>query len=135
MTIVSVETQLKSQFVDITREIAAKIPADFNGGCLIASQHTTAGVTVNENADPDVVRDMLMQLEEMVPWNHPRFRHMEGNSAAHVKTSLMGSSLVLPVQNGRLVLGTWQSVYFCEFDGPRRRRVVVQLLAQAEVKV
>jgi secondary thiamine-phosphate synthase enzyme len=74
-----------------------------------------------------------MQLDEIVPWNHPRFRHMEGNSAAHVKTSLMGSSLVLPVENGRLVLGTWQSVYFCEFDGPRRRRVVVQLLAEAEV--
>jgi secondary thiamine-phosphate synthase enzyme len=133
MPVIPVETSSKSQFVDITHKVAAEIPDGFNGGCLIASQHTTAGLTVNENADPDVVRDMLMQLDEMVPWNHPRFRHMEGNSAAHVKTSLMGSSLVLPVQNGRLVLGTWQSVYFCEFDGPRRRRVVVQLLAEAEV--
>lgn len=133
MKTVALDTHSRSQMVDITRQLNECIPAGFNGACLVASQHTTAGVTVNENADPDVVHDLLMQLDELIPWQNPRFQHGEGNSAAHVKTSLTGPSLVLPVENGRLVLGTWQSVYFCEFDGPRRnRRVVVQMLAAVE---
>jgi secondary thiamine-phosphate synthase enzyme len=87
--------------------------------------HTTAGVTINENADPDVVHDMLAQLDAMVPWRQPFHRHSEGNSAAHVKASLLGSSVLVPVENGRLQLGQWQGVWFCEFDGPRHRKMLV----------
>ena len=133
MEMINIRSRQKSDFIDITSDINSIIPADFSGGCVISSLHTTGGITVNENADPDVVHDMLLQLDEMVPWSNPGFKHMEGNSAAHVKTSLMGSSLYLPVENSRLVLGTWQSVYFCEFDGPRSRRVAVKFFKDAGV--
>ena len=86
-------------------------------------------MTINENADPDVVVDMLKQLEKMVPWDQPFYDHNEGNSSAHVKSSLVGCSETIPLSGGRLTLGTWQGVYFCEFDGPRRRRVVVTVVA------
>jgi len=114
--------------VNITAAVQAVLPAGFSGACLVFCLHTTAGLTINENADPDVVRDVLAELDRMVPGDNARFRHMEGNSAAHVKASLMGASVTVPVANGRLVLGTWQSIYFCEFDGPRSRRVDVSLL-------
>jgi secondary thiamine-phosphate synthase enzyme len=90
--------------------------------------HTTAGVTINENADPSVRADIVMALERLVPRDLP-FAHLEGNADAHVKASLMGSSVTIPVQDGRLRLGTWQGIYFAEFDGPRRRRVLVSVLA------
>lgn len=98
-----------------------------SGVCVVFVPHTTAGVTINENADPDVVRDMDAALEQAVPWS-ANYAHAEGNAAAHVKASLMGSSVSVPVEEGRLVLGTWQGIYFCEFDGPRERRVHVQVL-------
>lgn len=97
------------------------------GVCVVFVPHTTAGVTINENADPDVVRDMDAALEKAIPWR-ANYAHSEGNAAAHVKASLMGSSVNVPVEEGRLVLGTWQGIYFCEFDGPRERRVHVQIL-------
>ena len=115
-------------FIDITgqvRKILAAGKVD-NGLCQIFVPHTTAGVTINENADPDVVTDMLAALNRMVP-NLP-YRHGEGNSPAHVKSSLVGCSLSVPVVDGRLCLGTWQGIYFCEFDGPRTRQVWVQLV-------
>ncbi|MDD3853413.1 MAG: secondary thiamine-phosphate synthase enzyme YjbQ, partial [Syntrophomonadaceae bacterium] len=90
--------------------------------------HTTAAITINENADPDVVHDMLMRLAEMYPWNNAGDRHGEGNSAAHLKSSTIGSSELIPVLNGRLLLGTWQGIYFCEFDGPRQRNFYVKTL-------
>jgi secondary thiamine-phosphate synthase enzyme len=98
------------------------------GILVVSSLHTTAGITVNENADPDVKRDMLMRLDEVYPWNHPKDRHMEGNTASHLKTSTVGHSQTLIISNGTLLLGTWQGVYFCEFDGPRSRKFVVKIL-------
>ena len=127
-TPIAVETKKHTEAVNITSEIERQLPADFNGGCLVFCRHTTAGLTINENADPDVTRDLSSDLERLVPWDNSRFNHMEGNSAAHVKSSLLGVSLTVPVENGRLVLGTWQSIYFYEFDGPRSRNVVIQLL-------
>ena len=85
--------------------------------------HTTCGLTINENADPDVVHDLLLRLDEQVKWHHPKDRHGEGNSAAHLKSSMMGVHLVIPVKNSQLVLGTWQGIYLCEFDGPRTRTI------------
>ncbi|MDX9973691.1 MAG: secondary thiamine-phosphate synthase enzyme YjbQ [FCB group bacterium] len=97
------------------------------GVCTVFVPHTTAGITINENADPDVVRDMTVALERAVPWN-AHYAHAEGNAAAHVKASMMGFSQQVLIHNGRLQLGTWQSIYFCEFDGPRHRKVWVQVL-------
>ncbi|MDD2710353.1 MAG: secondary thiamine-phosphate synthase enzyme YjbQ [Verrucomicrobiae bacterium] len=96
-----------------------------NGVVTIFVPHTTAGVTIQENADPDVLRDVLHALNRMVEWNDPAYQHMEGNSAAHVKASLMGSSVQCLVEDGRLCLGTWQGVFFAEFDGPRSRKIWV----------
>ena len=115
-------------FIDITGQVR-KIVASGNvqnGLCQIFVPHTTAGVTINENADPDVVTDMLAALGKMVP-DLP-YRHTEGNSPAHVKSSLVGCSITVPISEGRLCLGTWQGIYFCEFDGPRTRKVWVQLV-------
>ena len=94
--------------------------------CVVYCPHTTAGITINENADPDVVRDLIFALEKTYP-DRAEFRHSEGNSASHLKASVIGSSVTIPVRNGRLLLGTWQGVYFCEFDGPRARRFYVQI--------
>ena len=96
-----------------------------NGTGFLLVPHTTAGLTINENADPDVVHDMIAALDRLVPASM-NFRHGEGNSPAHIKASLMGSSLVVPVENGSIRLGTWQGIYLCEFDGPRRRRLLVK---------
>ena len=115
-------------FIDITGQVR-KIVASGNvqnGLCQIFVPHTTAGVTINENADPDVVTDVLAALGKMVPDLH--YRHSEGNSPAHVKSSLVGCSITVPISEGRLCLGTWQGIYFCEFDGPRTRKVWVQLV-------
>ena len=97
-----------------------------DGLCVVYCPHTTAGITINENADPDVVRDLIFALEKTYP-DRAEFRHAEGNSAAHLKASAMGSSATIPVRGGKLLLGTWQGVYFCEFDGPRTRRFYVQI--------
>ena len=100
-----------------------------DGICVVYSPHTTAGITINENADPDVVRDLILALEKTYP-DRAEFRHAEGNSAAHLKASTIGSSATIPVRGGKLLLGTWQGVYFCEFDGPRARRFSVQILGE-----
>ncbi len=123
-TEINIATRERSQWVDITAKVAAEVVSSgvANGLCYIFVPHTTAGVTINENADPDVVRDLLGSLERLVP-EHGAYRHREGNSDAHLKASLMGFSCVVPVVAGRLGLGTWQGIYFCEFDGPRNRRV------------
>jgi len=97
------------------------------GICVVFCPHTTAGVTINENADPDVVSDMLLALRKAVP-ERPEFRHFEGNSTAHVKASLTGSSVTVIIENKRLLLGTWQGIYFCEFDGPRSRNFYVKII-------
>jgi len=126
--VLPVKTKSHAELVNITRDVARVIPAGFDGVCHVFCQHTTAAVTINENADPDVVHDLLAELERLTPWRNPAFRHGEGNSAAHVKASLLGAQVAAPVQGGRLMLGVWQAIFFCEFDGPRSRRVVVQLV-------
>jgi secondary thiamine-phosphate synthase enzyme len=122
----TVATNGRTEFVDITAQVqqAVKALEIARATVTVFVPHTTAGITINENADPDVVADMTGALERMAPWNGP-YRHGEGNAAAHVKASLMGSSVRVLVEQGRLQLGTWQAIYFCEFDGPRRRHVWV----------
>ena len=128
-----VRTEQHGQFVHITQQVQDAVVelGVGDGAVLVHVPHTTAAVTVNEGADPDVVTDILRRLEALVPWTDAADRHGEGNSAAHLKSSLVGCDQVLPVAGGRLVLGTWQAVFFCEFDGPRRRRVQVFRLERA----
>jgi len=125
-----VRTSAHAQMVDVTAEVQDVVTAleVGDGAVLVHVPHTTAAVTVNEGADPDVPRDLLRRLETLVPWTDPGDRHGEGNSAAHLKSSLLGCNVVLPVSGGSLVLGTWQAVWFCEFDGPRARRLQVSVV-------
>lgn len=125
----SIQTRKHSQFLDITAEIQSCLSDTGldNGVVTVFVPHTTSGITINENADPDVVRDIMRALDSAVPWE-AGYRHSEGNAAAHVKASIMGSSVQIIVESGRLQLGTWQSVYFCEFDGPRTRNVWIATL-------
>ena len=118
----------KEGFIDITAKVKKMVKRSQiqQGICQVFVSHTTAGVTINENADPDVVTDMLAALNDMFP--KLPFRHTEGNSPAHVKSTLIGCSISVPVADNNLILGTWQGIYFCEFDGPRRRNVVVQII-------
>jgi secondary thiamine-phosphate synthase enzyme len=124
----SIRTQKHVQFLDITRSVQSSISNSGarKGMVTVFVPHTTAGITINENADPDVVSDLAGALEKAVPWNSD-YRHTEGNAAAHVKASLMGSSVHVIVEEGLLRLGTWQAIYFCEFDGPRSRDVWIQI--------
>ncbi|MGC3997575.1 MAG: secondary thiamine-phosphate synthase enzyme YjbQ [Anaeromyxobacter sp.] len=131
-TELQIPTRAATQLVDVTERVREAVRASGvrDGLCVVHSPHTTAGVTVQENADPDVQRDLLLALAHAVPDALPGagYRHAEGNSPAHVKTSLVGTSATLIVAGGDLVLGTWQGVYLCEFDGPRTRRLLVKLL-------
>ena len=124
----TVRTGARSEMIDITGQLRSAVQESGvrDGVCLVFVPHTTAAVTINENADPDVPRDMLMVLDKAIPWQD-RYRHREGNSAAHVKSSLVGASETVLVEAGNLVLGTWQSLFFCEFDGPRTRKVLVRV--------
>ena len=123
-----ISTSARSQMVNITQEVAAAVLESgvTRGVCRVFVPHTTAAVTINESADPDVAADILAALDGLVPWNGG-YRHGEGNSAAHIKASLVGPELTLLVEDGRLVLGTWQGVFLCEFDGPRKRKVQVRV--------
>ena len=125
----SVPTESRVCFKDITAKIdqCVKNSGFESGVCCIFVPHTTAAVTVNERADPDVVRDIITTLNKLIPFEDD-YRHYEGNSAAHVKSSIIGASEMLPVENGQLALGTWQAVFLCEFDGPRRRNVLLKLI-------
>ncbi|MGA1864393.1 MAG: secondary thiamine-phosphate synthase enzyme YjbQ [bacterium] len=125
----SVRTRTRIDFIDITREISkiVKESKTTDGVCYVFIPHTTASITINENADPDVVSDIKKELEKIVPFDDS-YRHSEGNSAAHIKASLLGSSETVIIENGELVLGTWQGIYFCEFDGPRTRKVLVKII-------
>lgn len=124
----SIKTHSRSELMDITplvRDIVHKSKIE-NGLCYVFVPHTTAGITINENADPSVRQDILMGLDKLVPWQGD-YTHLEGNAAAHIKASLVGSSETIPVEKGDLVLGTWQGVFFAEFDGPRRREVWIKI--------
>jgi secondary thiamine-phosphate synthase enzyme len=124
-----VRTRERNQFVDITDQVRRAVARSGvpQGLCVVYCPHTTAAITINENADPDVVHDMLLWLNKAVPKDQPGFRHGEGNSDSHIKASLIGSSATVLIEDGDLVLGRWQGVYFCEFDGPRMRSVHVQI--------
>lgn len=126
----TIQTHQRDEMYEITSSLQAYLEEQqVNDGVMyIYCPHTTAGITINENADPDVVKDMLMRLDEVYPWEHPKYRHAEGNSASHLKASTVGSSQVVFIQNGQLLLGTWQGVYFCEFDGPRKRKYHVKII-------
>ncbi|MFH1154361.1 MAG: secondary thiamine-phosphate synthase enzyme YjbQ [Pseudomonadota bacterium] len=126
---ITVSSRKKSELIDITAAVQKAVQdSGFISGLVhIFSMHTTAGITINENADPDVPLDIIQALDKAVPW-FDNYHHREGNSAAHVKTSLFGSSEIVAVDQGRLVLGTWQAVFFCEFDGPRKRTVRLTLI-------
>jgi secondary thiamine-phosphate synthase enzyme len=126
-----VSTTQRTHWVDITSKVedAVRESGISTGTCTVSSLHTTAGVTINENADPSVGRDIFWKLSQLIPHNDS-YRHSEGNSDSHLKTSLIGLSVVVPINNGRLVRGTWQGIYFCEFDGPRSRRVSVTIMGE-----
>jgi secondary thiamine-phosphate synthase enzyme len=128
MTTISIRTPSKTAMVNITSRIQELITNSGvrSGICTIFVPHTTAGITINENADPDVVSDMLKEINKIVPFDD-NYEHFEGNSAAHIKASLFGFSLQVIVEEGKLVLGTWQGIYFCEFDGPRNRNIYVKI--------
>lgn len=119
----------RNNWINITQQVRETLRESgaTSGVCVVFCPHTTAGITINENADPDVVRDLIFALEKTYP-DRPEFRHAEGNSASHLKASVVGSSATLIVREGSLLLGTWQGVYFCEFDGPRTRRFFVEIM-------
>ena len=128
MRTLSIKSDAREEMIDITREVEASLPKDGDGICVLFVRHTTCGLTVNENADPDVQTDMLGFLRRLIPQYESHFKHGEQNSDAHIKSSLVGSSVTVPFENGRLLLGRWQGIYLCEFDVPRERKVLVKFL-------
>ncbi len=132
---IEIQTPSREALVNLTAEVSAVVKrAGLTDGIVhLYSPHTTAGLVIQEGADPMVAEDLLRRLRELIPHHHPADRHLEGNSDAHLKTALVGQSVTVPVQGGRLLLGTWQQIFLAEFDGPRRRRVWVSFLAAAVV--
>jgi secondary thiamine-phosphate synthase enzyme len=126
-----VKTSTQTEFIDVTLSVqeAVKKTGVEDGICIIYVPHTTAAVTINENADPSVVQDIIMALNKIVPFKDS-YRHMEGNSPAHIKASLLGCSQIVSIESGKLVLGTWQGIFFCEFDGPRNRKVHIKVISE-----
>ena len=133
--ILSVKSQKRTQLIDITTDINSFIQSSGidQGLCMVFVPHTTAAVTINESADPSVKSDILKILNQIIPWEAD-YRHLEGNSPAHIKSTLVGSSELIAIENGRLVLGTWQGVFFCEFDGPRNRKVDIRITEERLTK-
>ena len=127
--ILTVQTNQRNEMINITAEVAAAVAKSGVdvGTAIVFCPHTTAGITINENADPDVTHDILLTLEELIPHHRKGYRHGEGNSDAHVKSSLVGADQTVLIQDGQLKLGIWQAVYFCEFDGPRSRKVHLRI--------
>ena len=133
--ILSVKTRERAEFIDITSDINKLIQKSgvAQGLCMIFVPHTTAAVTINESADPSVKSDILKILNQIIPWE-ANYRHLEGNSPAHIKSTLVGSSELIAIENRRLILGTWQGIFFCEFDGPRTRKVDVRIIEERFAK-
>src|SRR5690606_3727003 len=131
MTAITVPTQKRCQVVEVTHEVQQAVrEAGLRSGYVICYvPHTTAGLTMQEDADPDVVHDVLWKLEQLVPKHESAYRHAEGNTDSHIKASMMGSSVTVLVEDGKLVFGTWQGIYFCEFDGPRSRRMLIKCVS------
>jgi len=128
---IDLQTRIQTEMIDITALVQQAVSEQNveRGICVVFVPHTTAGVTINENADPDVSSDVLRSLEKITP-AHATYRHAEGNAPAHVKAVLVGSSQMIPVEKGRLVLGPWQGLFFCEFDGPRSRKIFISTIAE-----
>lgn len=126
----NLSTSRRDEMKDITREVEQVVRESGvqNGTVLIYCPHTTAGIAINENADPDVKHDVLLRLNEVYPWEHPEYRHAEGNTASHLKSITTGPSQTVIIHEGRLVLGRWQGIYFCEFDGPRQREYFLKIM-------
>ncbi|MEA1901044.1 MAG: secondary thiamine-phosphate synthase enzyme YjbQ [Thermodesulfobacteriota bacterium] len=126
--ILKIKTGSKTELIDITSEIRNLVRSSSikEGFCMLYVPHTTAAVTINESADPSVKSDILMILNKIIPWE-AEYRHLEGNSPAHIKSTIVGASELIAIENEKLVLGTWQGIFFCEFDGPRNRKVNVHL--------
>ncbi|GAB4114983.1 MAG: secondary thiamine-phosphate synthase enzyme YjbQ [Candidatus Caldatribacteriota bacterium] len=126
---ITIQTNNRTQILDITNQVQRVVEESkiTEGLCLVFIPHTTAGVTINENADPSVKQDILMEINKRIPFDD-NYSHLEGNSAAHIKASLIGFSVSIPIINNHLILGTWQGICFCEFDGPRRRRFYVKII-------
>jgi len=133
--ILSVKTRERTELIDITSDINKLIQKSgvAQGLCMIFVPHTTAAVTINESADPSVKSDILKILNQIIPWE-ANYRHLEGNSPAHIKSTLVGSSELIAIENQRLILGTWQGIFFCEFDGPRTRKVDVRIVEERFAK-
>lgn len=129
MPTIEVHSSQREELIEITGEVSNHLPLDGHGICVLFSQHTTCGLTINENADPDVQHDILLFLRDLIPQYYKGFRHFEHNSDAHIKSSLMGSSVTVPFENGRLLLGRWQGIYLCEFDGARTRKILVKIIS------
>ena len=131
MSLITVRSRQREEMIDITADVEKLLrDSDAKDGIVVAlSQHTTCGLTVNENADPDVQTDMLHALRTLIPQHGMGFRHGEKNSDAHIKTTLVGTSVTVPFEKGKLLLGRWQGIYLCEFDGARERKVVVKILS------
>jgi secondary thiamine-phosphate synthase enzyme len=132
MEIIKVRSQEREQLVEFTEEVRRRLKASGarEGICVLYVQHTTAGLTINENADPDVPHDMLHALRTLIPQHGMNFRHNEENSDAHIKATLTGSSLTIPFHDGELLLGRWQGIFLCEFDGARERQVILQVMSK-----
>jgi len=130
LKVVSVKTRSRTDFVNITplAEEFVRESGVLNGLLVVYTPHTTAAVFINEGADPSVIRDLAYKLEQLIEWDDPDYKHLEGNSAAHIKSAIMGNSRVVPIANGVLLLGTWESIFLAEFDGPRTRKVILQIL-------
>jgi secondary thiamine-phosphate synthase enzyme len=131
MQTLEVDTKSRLQLIDITGRVRQVVQEGGlqSGLVVVYVPHTTAGIVINEHADPSVARDIQADLERLVPWGQPYYEHAEGNSPSHVRASIVGTSETVVVENGELALGTWQGIFFCEFDGPRRRRVYVKTMA------
>ncbi|MEC1262233.1 secondary thiamine-phosphate synthase enzyme YjbQ [Bacillus swezeyi] len=128
---IQIQTNHRDEMLDISDQVQKFVMEEdiSNGAVIVYCPHTTAGITINENADPDVKRDMLRRFDEVYPWKHQLDRHMEGNTAAHMKSSTVGASQHIIIEDGKLILGTWQGIYFCEFDGPRTRTCYFKIIA------
>ena len=128
-SLIKVRSKAREEMIDITAQVAEKLRESkvSEGVCVLFVRHTTCGLTVNENADPDVQRDILHALRTLIPQHGMDFRHGEQNSDAHLKSSLMGTSVTVPFENGKLLLGRWQGIYLCEFDGAREREIVMMI--------
>ncbi len=129
MKTIKVKSSDREEMLDITADVDKVISYKGDGVCVLFTQHTTCGLTINENADPDVKSDMLGFLHRLIPQHEPNFKHFEHNSDAHIKSSIVGSSVTVPFENGKLLLGRWQGIYLCEFDGPRERKVLVTIVS------